>query len=211
MTSKGQAETAPTSGRFGRLMDRMDESDAVVVAQVCAGDSGAFRVLVERNSRLVFRLAYRLTGNQQDAEDVVQETFLRAYRQLKRFESRASFGTWIHRIAVNCAMDLLRQRPKPHVLAALGDPETAGAADTPDEEAIGPDRWAESAEIRMKLGHALDELTPSERTAFMLRHFEGRSLKEIGQALGLRTSATKHSIFRAVQKMRRALEPLVTS
>jgi RNA polymerase sigma-70 factor (ECF subfamily) len=191
-------------------MDRMDESDAGVVAQVCAGDSGAFRVLVERHSRPVFRLAYRLTGNQQDAEDVVQETFLRAFRQLKRFESRASFGTWLHRISVNCAMDLLRGRPKPLVAASLDDGGTAGAADTPDEEAIGPDRWAESAEIRRSLTRALDGLTPAERTAFVLRHFEGRSLEEIGRALGLRTSATKHSIFRAVQKMRRALEPLVT-
>jgi RNA polymerase sigma-70 factor (ECF subfamily) len=189
-------------------MDRMDESDAGVVAQVCAGDSGAFRVLVERHSRPVFRLAYRLTGNQEDAEDVVQETFLRAYRRLERFESRSGFGTWIHRIAVNCAMDLLRQRPRHQTAAPLDNFD--GAADVPDEGAAGPERLAESAQIRAKLNRVLDELTPAERTAFMLRHFEGRSLAEIGRVLGLRTSATKHSIFRAVQKMRRALEPLVT-
>lgn len=204
------APVHPTFGSLVRLMDRMDESDAGVVAQIRAGDSGAFRVLVERHSRPVFRLAYRLTGNQQDAEDVVQETFLRAFRQLKRFESRASFGTWIHRIAVNCAIDLLRGRPRPKELASLDEMAVAGAADTPDEDAIGPDRRAASAEIRRTLGLALDGLTPAERTAFVLRHFEGRSLEEIGQALGLRTSATKHSIFRAVQKMRRILEPLVT-
>jgi RNA polymerase sigma-70 factor (ECF subfamily) len=191
-------------------MDRMDESDAGVVAQVCAGDSGAFRVLVERHSRPVFRLAYRLTGNQQDAEDVVQETFLRAFRQLKRFESRSSFGTWLHRIAINCAMDLLRGRTRLPVAESPDGGGSWGAADTPDEEAIGPDRWAESAEIRRSLNRALDGLTPAERTAFVLRHFEGRSLEDIGRALGLRTSATKHSIFRAVQKVRRALEPLVT-
>ena len=99
-----QIRRRPTSGASFRLIDRMAESDAAVVAQVCAGDSGAFRVLVDRHSRPVFRLAYRRTGNQQDAEDVVQETFMRAFRQLRRFESRASFGTWIHRIAVNCAI-----------------------------------------------------------------------------------------------------------
>ena len=188
----------------------MAESDAAVVAQVRDGDSGAFRVLVERHSRVVFRLAYRLTGNQQDAEDVVQETFLRAFRQLKRFESRASFGTWIHRIAVNCSVDLLRARPKAQACASLDDAGAGGVAETPDEDAIGPDRWAASAEIRLSLSRALDDLTPAERAAFVLRHFEGRSLEEIGEALGLRASATKHSIFRAVQKMRRALEPLVT-
>jgi RNA polymerase sigma-70 factor, ECF subfamily len=191
-------------------MDRMDESDASVVAQVRAGDSGAFRVLVERHSRPVFRLAFRLTGNQQDAEDVVQETFLRAFGRLNRFEARASFGTWLHRIAVNCAMDVLRGRPKAQLLASLDDQASAGTADTPDEDAIGPERWAESAEIRRSLNQALDVLTPAERAAFVLRHFEGRSLDEIGRELGLRTSATKHSIFRAVQKVRRALEPLVT-
>lgn len=191
-------------------MDRMDGSDAAVVAEVRAGNSSAFRVLVERHSRPVFRLAYRLTGSEQDAEDVVQETFLRAFRQLSRFESRASFGTWIYRIAVNCAMDLLRGRPKSQALASLDDADLAGAADTPDEGAIGPDRWAASSEIRRGLSRALEDLTPAERAAFVLRHFEGRSLDEISRALGLRTSATKHSIFRAVQKMRRALEPLVT-
>jgi len=191
-------------------MEWMDESDAAAVAQVCAGDSGAFRVLVDRHSRPVFRLAYRLTGNQQDAEDVVQETFLRAYRQLNRFESRASFGTWIHRIGVNCAMDLLRQRQRHQASAVRSDSETGEAAAVPDEGAVAPDRLAASTEIRLRLTRALDALTPAERAAFMLRHFEGQSLEEIGQALGLRTSATKHSIFRAVQKMRRALEPLVT-
>jgi RNA polymerase sigma-70 factor (ECF subfamily) len=95
-------------------------------------------------------------------------------------------------------------------MASLDDEAFAGVADTADERVVGPDRWAEGAEIRRSLNRALDGLTPAERTAFVLRHFEGRSLEEIGLALGLKTSATKHSIFRAVQKMRRALEPLVT-
>src|SRR6476660_6177485 len=84
--------------------------DAAAVALARDGDSEAFRALVERHSRAVFRLAHRMTGSPQDAEDVVQETFLKAYRQLGRFESRANFGTWIHRIAVNCAIDLIRSR-----------------------------------------------------------------------------------------------------
>lgn len=191
-------------------MGWMAESDAAAVALVCAGDTSAFRVLVDRHSRPVFRLAYRLTGSREDAEDVVQETFLRAYRQLAQFEARASFGTWIHRIAVNCAMDLLRQRPRHQAAASLEDGGNGPAADIPDERSVGADRLAASAELRERLAQALDSLTPAERAAFMLRHFEGRSLEEIGRALGLRTSATKHSVFRAVQKMRRALAPLVT-
>src|SRR4249920_3278347 len=88
----------------------MPQTDAAAVALARDGDSEAFRALVERHSRAVYRLAHRMTGSPQDAEDVVQETFLKAYRQLGRFESRANFGTWLHRIAVNCAIDLHRAR-----------------------------------------------------------------------------------------------------
>ena len=91
----------------------MPQTDAATVALARDGDSEAFRALVDRHSRAVYRLAYRMTGTPQDAEDVVQETFLKAYRQLGRFESRANFGTWLHRIAVNCAIDLIRSRAVP--------------------------------------------------------------------------------------------------
>src|SRR5213594_799363 len=89
----------------------MDATEAAAdLARARQGDSEAFRALVERHSRGVFRLAYRMTGNEQDAEDVVQETFLRAYNGLSRFESRSGFGTWLHRIAANCSLDLIRSR-----------------------------------------------------------------------------------------------------
>src|ERR671938_1542565 len=93
----------------------MDATDATAVLdRARQGDSDAFRVLVEQHSRTVFRLAYRITGNEQDAEDVVQESFLRAYRQLGRFEARANFGTWLYRIVANCSVDLMRARQARH-------------------------------------------------------------------------------------------------
>src|ERR687885_229964 len=92
-------------------MCQMDAIDAAaILVRARQGDSDAFRVLVERHSRAAFRLAYRMTGNEQDAEDVVQESFLRAYKQLGRFESRANFGTWLYRIVANCSVDLMRTR-----------------------------------------------------------------------------------------------------
>src|ERR1700726_1328798 len=91
-------------------VETIGESDAVAVAQTLAGDRDAFRVLVERHSRNVYRLASRMTGNQQDAEEVVQEAFLRAYQKLSQFASRANFGTWVYRIAANYAIDRMRQR-----------------------------------------------------------------------------------------------------
>src|SRR4029077_15288820 len=87
-------------------------SDAIAVEQTLAGDRDAFRVLVERHSPNVFRLAYRMTGNRHDAEEVVQEAFLRAYEKLSQFAARANFGTWVYRIAANYAIDRMRQRRK---------------------------------------------------------------------------------------------------
>src|SRR6187455_1483776 len=89
----------------------MDATEAAaVLARARQGDSEAFRELVERHGRSVFRLAFRMTGNEQDAEDVVQEAFLRAFKQLGRFESRANFGTWLYRIVSNCSVDLMRSK-----------------------------------------------------------------------------------------------------
>ena len=85
----------------------MEVTDAAVVAQVLAGDKEAFRLLVDRHSRSIFHVTFRMTGNQQDAEELVQETFLRAYKALARFELRSNFSTWLYRIAVNRTLDFL--------------------------------------------------------------------------------------------------------
>jgi RNA polymerase sigma-70 factor (ECF subfamily) len=185
----------------------MDASEAAaVLARARQGDSDAFRALVERHSRSVFRLAYRMTGNEQDAEDVVQESFLRAYRQLGRFESRANFGTWLYRIVANCSVDLMRAKQARHD-QVRGDTLDA-VAELPAADAPGPERIAHSAEISRRVRSALERLSPLERAAFTLRHYEGRSIEEISTALGLGTSAAKHSVFRAVKKLRVALAPL---
>jgi len=189
----------------------MEDSDSVAVARVRAGDGDAYRVLVDRHSRGVFRLAYRMTGNEQDSEDVVQETFLRAYKQLHRWEARSSFGTWLYRIAANYSLDLVRRR-KRHAEVTMND---SGPDDAPEmiqslaSDAPGPDRLMFSGRVQERVSSALSELSQQERTAFVLRHFEGQSIEEISAALGLSGNAAKHSIFRAVQKLRRALEPLV--
>ena len=187
----------------------MPHTDAAAVALARDGDSEAFRALVERHSRAVFRLAHRMTGNASDAEDVVQETFLKAYRQLSRFESRANFGTWVHRIAVNCSIDLIRSRPHREAGHDAGDLEQFGAGEAAEPGLPSPERLMLSAEVHGRISGAMASLSKMERAAFVLRHFEGQSIDEISRALGLKTNATKHSIFRAVKKMRQALEPFV--
>ena len=96
--------------RMRPSVEATGDSDAIAVERTLAGDRDAFRVLVERHSPNVFRLAYRMTGNQHDAEEVVQEAFLRAYQKLSQFAARANFGTWVYRIAANYAIDRMRQR-----------------------------------------------------------------------------------------------------
>src|SRR3954465_7319174 len=189
----------------------MPHTDTAAVALARDGDSDAFRGLVERHSRAVFRLAHRMTGNPQDAEDVVQETFLKAYRQLGRFESRANFGTWLHRIAVNCSIDLIRGRKHQETGHDAADRETLDGGRRGDDERVDPtpERLMLSTEVQQRVGRAMEDLTAMERAAFVLRHFEGQSIEEISRALGLKTNAAKHSIFRAVRKMRLALEPFV--
>ena len=187
----------------------MEAGGAVERAQ--SGDSDAFRLLVEQNSRAVFRLAFRMTGNEQDAEDVVQETFLRAYRQLDKYEARSSFSTWLYRIASNYSLDLIRMRKRHEDKRERGKAEERDILQTLPVNSPGPDRIVYSSQVQERVNEALNELSPQERTAFVLRHFEGMSIDEIGEALGTGTNATKHSIFRAVQKLRRSLEPVVST
>ena len=189
----------------------MEASDAALVAQVRAGNGDAFRVLVERHGRKVFRLAFRLTGNEEDAEDTVQETFLRAYRSLDRFQDQAQFSSWIYRIASNHALDLLRARNR-RTEQSLSATAPAGSdgmaiADRLASPGPGPDRLAASGQLQERIKAALSELTPQERVAFTLRHFEGHTVEEISAFLSVSASATRNAVFRAGQKVRRALQP----
>jgi RNA polymerase sigma-70 factor (ECF subfamily) len=187
----------------------MEMTDGAVVSRARTGDPDAFRLLVERHSQPIFRVAYRMTGNEHDADDVVQEAFLRAYRQIDSFEERANFGTWLHRIAVNCALDLLRARGRMDRYYG-GDPEDAemsGTIRTDPEQ----DRLLMSSELRKEVVAAMERLSGNERTAFVLRHFEGMPVEEIGKTMGIQVNAAKHTIFRAVRKLRQSLEPFVRS
>jgi RNA polymerase sigma-70 factor (ECF subfamily) len=178
---------------------------AAVLARASGGDGEAFGLLVHSHARTAFRLAYRLTGDERDAEDVVQESFIRAYRQLDRFEARSNFGTWLHRIVVNCAMDSLRAR---HTRRTERLPDPVEVPETTTSDDPSPERLAMSTEIRRRVDDSMAALTPQERVAFALRHYEGRTIDEIGRTLGVQKSAAKHAVFRAVKKIRVALEPL---
>jgi len=182
--------------------------DAAEVARARRGDEDAFRRLVERYSSLLFRVAYRITGNPQDAEDVVQETFLKAFRRLHQFEERASFGSWVHSIAVHTACDLLRRRRTQPTPAAPSAEDADPFDATPAPDPL-PDRLLQSREVQDHVGRALEHLSRRERAAFVLRHFEQMTTREIAAALGMDEGTAKQSVFRAVRKLRILLLPLV--
>jgi len=186
----------------------MEWTDEAAAAETRKGDQNAFRVLLDRHSRAVFRLAYRMTGNESDAEDVVQETFLRAYKQIKQFDGRSSFSTWVYRICSNCALDLIRARKtREKERKPLGDDKGMSWIDQITARDPDPERLTQSGQIAQLLEPALQQLSEMERVAFTLRHFEGCNVDEIARTLGVQQNAAKHSVFRAVQKLRRALEP----
>jgi RNA polymerase sigma-70 factor, ECF subfamily len=179
----------------------MDPTDRECVEAVLNGDRDAYRDLVFRYSGIVFRAARRITGNDADAEEVVQDTFLRGYLQIRQFELRADFSTWIYRIGVNCSIDLLRKRKRQPVSAGDALPRAVDGA-------IGPERLLLSAELAWKRQAAMARLTEAETAAFSLRHMEGRTMDETAELLGISLGSAKQAVFRAVQKLRREMAPL---
>jgi RNA polymerase sigma-70 factor (ECF subfamily) len=187
-------------------MGVMGQEEAAV-KRVLAGDRDAFRVIVELHSRTIFRLAYRIMGNETDADDVVQETFLRAYAKLKGFQWQASLRTWLCRIASNYCMDLISDRRHEGMIAV---PDEQFDSITLDQIQLAPDpeRLAISSEFGRTVEFAVKRLTTRERAAFVMRHVDGCSIRDIGEALSLTDGSVKQHIFRAVRKVRMAVNGL---
>jgi RNA polymerase sigma-70 factor (ECF subfamily) len=186
----------------------MEENDHSIVRAVLSGDKDAYGALVVRHSQTVFRVAFRITGDEADAEEVVQETFLRGYQRLESFESRSEFGTWIYRIAVNCALNMINKKKVEAAYQISEETDPFRKQVQVSDTAAGPERVLLSQEIETMQAEAMQSLTTTECTAFTLRHMEDRSTTEIAEALNISPNAAKQAVFRAVQKLRRGLAPL---
>lgn len=186
----------------------MGNDDHALIRAVLAGDKDAYGPLVARHSQSVFRVGFRITENEADAEEVVQETFLRGYRRLEDFDARANFRTWIYRIAMNCALDILSKRKSKTVVPIAEEYDGEQATVQLADRGAGPDRLLLNQELEARRHAAMEKLTPTERVAFVLRHMEDRSTEEIATALGIAPNSAKQAVFRAVQKLRHSLAPL---
>ncbi len=191
-----------------QISTAFDESALVAAAK--AGDASAFSDLVQHYDRRVFRMAKQITQNDDDAEDVLQETFLKAYTHLDDFQGNSKFYTWVVRIAVNEALMKLRKRRSDRTVP-LDDPIDTGEDEVVREIAVwdqNPEDTYSREELATILDDAVQSLKPAYRTVFILRDIEEMSIEETAEALNLSISAVKSRLLRARLQLREKLTRL---
>lgn len=171
---------------------RVPMTDATLVRRVLEGDTAAFTMLVDRHAAACTRFATRMLGNREDAEDATQESFLRAYRSLGRYEERQTFRTWLFQILVNRCRTAVVRRQRRQRMFLVDDGAVAMASVRPA---------AEQTELRAELHRALESLDPDQLEAFLLKHVEQLSYEEMAAVTGVGVSALKMRVKRACDRM----------
>jgi len=174
-------------------------SDAELVRAVLAGSPEAFGPIVERHRRAVYRLCYRYTGRHEDAADLAQDTFLRAYRSLHTFKGEASLGTWLYRIALNVSLNHVTARAKQRTPEPL---EAAARTGAPGES---PSDAVLRAERSERVRGAIARLPPKQRATLVLRVYQELPHEEIARVLGISVGASKTNLFHALARLREEL------
>lgn len=208
----GMSVALDGDARQAAALKLAEEQELVRKAQ--AGDRLAFEDLVRRYDRDVLRLALNLVRRPEDARDVYQEGFLRAYRNLHRFRFECSFYTWLYRIVTNVALDHLRRRASHREEQAPAPKEIEGAQ--PDffdrqpeiRASANPERSLLGQEVGRQIELAMKRLSPRERVVFEMKHYEGLRLRAIGDLLGTSEETVKNSLFRATRKLRESLDAI---
>src|SRR5579862_5259932 len=184
--------------------------DTLLVREAQRGNRAAFEELVRHYDHAVLRLALHLTGTEQDAQDVYQDAFLKAYKNIGSFRFECSFYTWIYRIVTNLCLDHLRKRNVRKEDAPVAKDPSGGEYDlldqVPDVRAgANPERDLMRRQLGARISGALEKLTPRERMVFELKHYHGLKLRTVGEILHTTEETAKNTLFRATQKLRGAL------
>jgi RNA polymerase sigma-70 factor (ECF subfamily) len=192
----------------GQGLSRID--DTVLVREAQRGDRAAFEELVRHYDHAVLRLAMHLTGSETEAQDVYQEAFLKAYRNLGSFRFECSFYTWIYRIVSNLCLDHLRKKQvrkedAPVAVDAEGKSYDVLEQVADNRAGADPERDLMSRELGSRIHHALERLSARERMVFELKHYHGLKLRTVGEILQTTEETAKNTLFRATQKLRGAL------
>ena len=215
LTAVGARGSKSLPARAGHMvsqaLNRTD--DSLLIREAQRGDRAAFEELVRQYDRAVLRLALHLTGSESDAQDIYQEAFLKAYRNLGSFRFECSFYTWIYRIVTNLCLDHIRKRQvrkedAPVVMDSDGQ-EYSLIDQVKDARAhANPEHDLMRRELGTKISVALGKLTPRERMVFELKHYQGLKLRTIGEMLNTTEETAKNTLFRATQKLRASLAPM---
>jgi RNA polymerase sigma-70 factor, ECF subfamily len=192
----------------GQLSSRVD--DTVLIREAQSGNRTAFEDLVRQYDKAVLRLALHMTGSEQDAQDIYQEAFLKAYRNLGSFRFECSFYTWVYRIVSNLCLDHLRKRQVRKEDSPVVTDEDGGEHSLLDNVAdarpgANPERDLMRRELGSYIAKSLKKLTPRERLVFELKHYHGLKLKTVGEILNTTEETAKNTLFRATQKLRAEL------
>lgn len=192
--SQGVNTTSPE-----KVPEPVQPSDEELALSFRGGDIAAFEALVRRHQGRVYAVAYRLTGNREDALDVTQDALMKVHRKIGSWKPTGSFAAWLMRLTANQAIDHMRRRKRRRY-----EPLDDSAADPAADVEAG----ARRSEIDGRVQEALQVLSPSQRTAFVLRHYEGLALAEIAPILGCSVGSVKVHVFRALRKLRVELKDL---
>lgn len=182
------------------------ENEQFLVDRARHNDLQAFRQIVDRYKTTVYRIAYDMTGNRHDSEDICQEVFLKAYRSLGKFRGASKLSTWLYRITVNVCYD--HRSRKSFTSMKTRDDLEQSAQEAPlfhGNASNHPEQTAEASVMQMHIERALTKLSPRERSIFVLRHYSDLQLKEIAETLGISEGAVKSILFRALKRLQKEL------
>jgi len=183
-------------------------NEQAVIQSVQQGNTEAFRVLFEENRQKIFYLAYQYTKNVEDAEDILQETFIKAYHSLHKFnvQNNTNFSSWLYRIGINCSIDLLRRnKKKRETISGMDNLENISS----NNKDMDPEHTRRIEEIREKVTYVLNKLTAKQRMIFILKHYQQLSINEIAEYLSCSEGSVKKQLFRAVSALKKPLKKLL--
>lgn len=178
------------------------DEEVRIIQQVLSGDTNAFALLVEDQSKVVYNLALRMVGNEQDAYDISQDAFLKAYLNLAAFRGDSKFSSWLYRLTTNLCLDFIRRRSRQNVIPLTFETDDGEEEYLPIPDAsFSPETEAERRELRDNVRRGLLQLPETQREILVLRELGQMSYEEIGTQLDLEPGTVKSRIFRARKKL----------
>jgi len=189
----------------------MVQNDQILIDRLCSGDQTAFYELVGKHKKKIYHVAYDITGDHQEAEDISQEVFMKVFRSLKTFRRDAKMSSWLYQIAVNTSIDSLRRKStKPAKSVDEWDSiSTEGSVLAGSGHNFDPARSAEFGQIQDRISRALKKISPRERSVFVMCHYNGLKLNETAEILNITIGSVKSLLFRAIRKLRKELSPFM--